>query len=291
MKPHIRQKSISGLAPSIFLNGRAGSVIFILLAAILVFMTFVRPGMMAGTRISATDMMAPILSAFSKPFQNAAEAIGSVSGVASLRAENTQLKTENIRLREWYQTALMLQAENQSLQELLNLKVNSAHQYVTARVISDAGNAFVKTVLVAAGKSDGVQKDQAVLAGEGMIGRVIESGNKAARVLLLTDINSRIPILIEGSSQKAVLAGDNKPLPVLKHLPPDAGVAKGVRIVTSGHGGIFPPGLPIGRVVKNDQGNFAVKLYADMNQVAYVRIVNAPLDPNLIRGDLKSSAR
>ncbi len=291
MKLSIHQKSISGIAPTFLLSGRAGSILFILLAGAFLFMAFLRPTLMDGTKVSVTDMVAPILSAFSQPFQNAAEAVGSVSGVASLRAENTQLKSENIRLREWYQTALMLQAENQSLQELLNLKVNPAHQYVTARVISDAGNAFVKTVLVASGRKEGIQKNQAVLAGEGMIGRVIEAGNNAARVLLLTDINSHIPVLIEGSSQKAVLAGNNKAFPVLKHLPLDAGISEGVRIITSGHGGVFPSGLPIGRVIKDEKGVFVVEPYADMNRVSYVRIVNVPIDPNLIRGELKALTR
>lgn len=291
MKSRIRQKSISSALPTFLLNGRVGSVLFICLAIVILAATVIRPNLIAGARVGAADVMAPILSAINQPFQNTAEAIGSVSGVASLRAENTQLKAENIRLREWYQTALMLQAENQSLQELLNLKVNPAHRYVTARVISDAGSAFVKTVLVSSGKEEGIQKNQAVLAGEGMIGRVIEVGNKAARVLLLTDINSRIPVLIEGSSQKAVLVGNNKDYPVLKYLPQDAGIIEGVRIVTSGHGGVFPPGLPIGRLTKNTQGDFFVKPYADMNRVSYVRVVDAPRNPSLIRGNLNPATR
>ena len=285
MKSRIHQKSISGIAPFFFLGGRTGSVLFTMIAACLLVLAILRPQVVSGLRIATADLVTPVLSVFAQPFNNIAEAIGSVSGVASLRAENAQLKAENVRLKEWYQTALMLQAENQSLQELLNLKIDTTHAYTTARVISDAGNAFVKTVLLSSGAAEGIQKNQAVLAGEGMIGRVIESGLKASRVLLLTDINSRIPVLIEGSSQKAVMAGNNSLYPTLKHLPHDAGIIEGARVVTSGHGGVFPPGLPIGRISKDQKDNVIIKPYADMNKVTYVRVLNVQPNNNIVYKD------
>jgi rod shape-determining protein MreC len=122
-----------------------------------------------------------------------------------------------------------------------------------------------------------------------MLGRVIEVGEKAARVLLLTDINSRVPVLIEGSNQKAILSGNNGDYLSLKHLPADSSLSEGGRIVTSGDGGIFPAGLPIGRVALNDNGKFIVKPYADLSRVSYVRIIKVPIDKNLIRGDISPS--
>ncbi len=285
MISRIRQNSISGLAPAFLFSGRAGAFSLMAMASCLLVLGLVRPQLMTNARLVATDMITPVLSAFAQPFQNMAAAIGSVSGVASIKAENAQLKAENMRLKEWYQTALMLQAENQSLQELLNLKVDPAHKYLTARVISDAGNAYVKTVLISFGTDEGVKKNQAVLAGEGMIGRIIDAGKRSARVLLLNDINSRIPVLIEGSSQKAILAGNNTNHPVLKHLPQDVGIVDGARVVTSGHGGVFPSGLPIGRIVKNIKGDLLVKTYAEMGKVTYVRIVDSASNKNLIRAD------
>lgn len=288
MKSRIRHSPISNITTADFFNGRLSFTFFFILASGLLIFSLVRPASLSGVRMGVTDMVTPVISMFTQPFTNAAEAIGSISGITALRAENTQLKAENVRLKEWYQTALMLQAENQSLQELLNLKVNMAHKYTTARVISDAGNAFVKTVLVSLGKNDGVKKNQAVLAGDGMVGRIIESGQKYSRVLLLNDINSRVPILIEGSRQKAVLAGDNSDDLILKHLPKDTGVAEGARVITSGHGGVFPSGLPIGRIVKNSEGRLVVKTYADMNKVTYVRVLDGSLDNRLIHGSTES---
>ena len=261
------------------------TIFFLTLACLFLLASVIRPSLVGGLRIGVTDIVSPTISAISRPFQNMAEGFSNVSGMAALRAENTQLKAENLRLREWYQTALMLQAENQSLQDLLNLKIETPNKYITARVISDFGNAYVKTVLVSAGKNEGVKKDHAVLASEGMVGRIIDAGNNSARVLLLTDLNSRVPVLVEGSSQKAIMAGTNNKMPVLKHLPADSGIVKGARIVTSGHGGKFPAGLPIGRVVPVSNGQLGVELYANMNKVMHVRVVDTKINPNLVRGD------
>ncbi len=289
MKSSIKQKSVSYSASLALLNGRAGSVFFLFLAVGFLIIAFARPAVLSGPRVGVTDVFMPVLSTISKPFQNMAAAVSGISGKATLKAENAKLHAENARLREWYQTALMLQAENQSLKKLLNLKVSTEHEYVTARVVSDAGNAFVKTLLVASGGNDGVKKNQAVLAGEGMIGRIVEVGNNASRILLLTDINSRIPVIIEGSNQKAILTGDNSQYPVLKHLPKDSGLVAGTRIITSGDGGIFPFGLPVGKVIIDGKGQKIIQPYADMNRITYVRIVDALSNPNLIRGDLSYS--
>jgi len=292
MKSQLKQKSVSYSASLSLLNGRTGSLFFLLLALFILAVAFVKPSSVGGVRLGVNDVFTPALAVISKPFQMLAETVGGVTGKATLRAENIKLKAENARLREWYQTALMLQAENQSLQKLLNLKINNDYNYVTARVVSDSGNAFVKTFLVGVGQKEGIRKNQAVLAGEGLIGRVIESGQNAARVLLLTDINSRIPVIIEGTNQKAVLTGNNTDYPVLKHLPRDSGVLQGQRLVTSGDGGIFPYGMPVGKILmQKNEGNhqILVKPYADTNRITFVRIVDAPLNPNLIKGDIQST--
>ncbi len=286
MKRRSRAKVFAGLSPFSFLGVRSTSLVFVTLSLIILCLSFFKPGTMSGMRMTIADTAAPVLSAVNRPFQATADFVGNVSGMTEMRAENVRLEAENKRLREWYQTALMLQSENQSLQELLNLKIDGQHKYVSTRVIVDAGNAYVKSVLVGAGSQDGVRKGQAVLSGEGMVGRVIETGKTAARVLLLSDFSSRVPVIVEGSRQKAILAGTNEIYPVLRHLPPDVELAEGTRIVTSGDGGVFPPGLPIGKVVKGEGGKLQVQPFADMNRVVYVRILDVPQNPNLLEGQL-----
>lgn len=254
-----------------------------LAATLLLTVSFVRPGVFGGLRTSVTDTLAPVMIVLSEPFRQVAAMADSVTGMSALRAENAQLRAENIRLKEWYQTALMLESENQSLQALLNVKPDPSHRFITARVIADSGNAFVKSAVVSAGLDDRVMKGQAVMSGDGLVGRIIESGRRSARVLLLTDVNSRVPVLLEGSRQKAILAGNNTDKPVLRYLPPDSDVKSGTRIITSGNGGMFMPGLPIG-IVEIESGEAVVKLYADISRITHVRIVDFPEDPNLIEG-------
>lgn len=288
MKRRVKSKVFARLAPYSVLGIRSTSLIFLTISGVFLGLSFVTPSSLSGMRMGVADTAAPILSAVSRPFYAAADFVGDVSGMTEMRAENVRLQAENKRLREWYQTALMLQSENQSLQELLNLKIEGQHKYVSTRVISDAGNAYVKSVLVGAGARDGVRKGQAVLSGEGMIGRIIETGNSAARVLLLSDFNSRVPVIVEGSRQKAILAGTNSAYPMIRHLPPDVELTEGLRIVTSGDGGIFPPGLPIGKIIMDEAGVPRVQPFADMNRVTYVRILDIPQNPNVRDGQLES---
>lgn len=256
------------------IGGQGVFYLCLVISFLLLGFSVLKPQSLSGVRVGVGDMVSPVLSTITRPIQILVETVSNVSGLSELKAENAQLRAENIRLKEWYQTALMLQAENKSLQGLLNLEKTPNHNFVTARVISDAGNAYVKTLLVKSGADSGIEKNQAVISDGGMIGRVIEAGDKTARVLLLTDVNSRLPILIEGSNQKAILAGDNTDLPLLTHLPVDSGITQGDRVITSGDGGIFYPGHPIGRIVKNQKGEFSVQLFADMGRITYVRVLN-----------------
>lgn len=233
--------------------------------------------------MGVTDSVAPILSAITKPAVHAADVIRNASGLGDLQAENIRLQQENLRLKEWYQTALLLEAENKSLRDLLNVKIEPHYKTITARILSDTGNAFAKSILISAGSSDGVQKGQAVMAGEGLIGRVIESGEKTSRVLLVTDINSRVPVLVEDTRQHAILAGHNQETTKLVHLPPDSNIKDGSRIITSGHGGLFPHGLAIGRVsVSETTGAIHVNPFANFSRIVHVRVIDKSADPNLL---------
>ncbi|AGH98581.1 Rod shape-determining protein MreC [Micavibrio aeruginosavorus EPB] len=249
---------------------------------ILFMASAMNPATLQGVRLAATDVAAPLMAAVNTPFRVAADYVTAVTGLAELQAENERLKSENARLREWYQTALSLKSENESLQQLLNLKLPPPYTYITARVIADAGNTFARSLLILAGQNDGVIKGQAVLSGEGLVGRVIESGGRAARILLLTDMNSRVPVVIEGSDIKAIVAGQNSSTPALIHLPRDHELQAGARIVTSGHGGLFPPGVPVGYVVLGDNGQVSVQLLAQADNLSFVRIIDRVLERTVL---------
>lgn len=286
MKRRSKSKIFAGVAAQQIIAVAGTPAALLVLSLLFIFVSSFQSTGLGNLRMQIADSVVPVISAVTKPFYAAVDFVSNVSGMAELRAENTKLKAENSRLREWYQAALVLQSENQSLKELLNLKVEPHYQYISTRIIADGGNAYVKSVLASAGKEDGVEKGQPVISGEGLIGRVVEAGKHASRILLLTDYNSRVPVMVEGSRQRAILAGNNTNRPVIKHLPPDTAIEEGMRVITSGHGGLFPPGLAVGVIELAENGQYNVRLHADINRIMHIRILDTQTDPNLRRGEI-----
>lgn len=225
-------------------------------------------------RVSLTDAAAPALDAVSRPFTTIGELADRAWSVVTVYQQNARLAQDNDRLLHWQQAALSLAAENAQLRDLLRLVPQSAVSYVTARVIANSGGAFVRSLMVDAGSTSGVARGQAAVTGDGLAGRVLEVGSRAARILLVTDLNSRIPVIVEGSRQRAVLAGDNSERPCLRYLDAASTVKVGDRVVTSGEGGVFPPGLPVGVVASVDDGVPRIEPYVNSAAIEYLRIVD-----------------
>jgi rod shape-determining protein MreC len=149
-----------------------------------------------------------------------------------------------------------------------------ATTFLTARVIANSGGAYLRSLMIHAGSENGIARGQAAMTGEGLVGRVSEVGRQAARVLLVTDLNSRVPVIVEGPQQRALLTGDNSERPCLRYLDAGAEIKVGDRVVTSGQGGVFPPGLPVGVVASLDGEAPRVEPYVEMSRVEYLRIVD-----------------
>jgi rod shape-determining protein MreC len=248
--------------------------VLIFLSVIMIILGKVDQVMFEPLRISLTDATAPILDALSRPVVAAGNMIDDALQLLHLRQQNARLEKENLQLLHWRQAALTLAAENAQLRGLLKLVPESAVSYVTARVIADSGGAYVRNLMVDAGSDSGVSHGQAAIAGEGLVGRVEEVGTRAARILLITDLNSRVPIIVERSRQRAILAGDNSERPLLVYLDPAGALKIGDRVVTSGEGGVFPPGLPVGIVAAVDGEAPRVEPHVDLSRVEYLRIVD-----------------
>ncbi len=228
-------------------------------------------------RVVLADALAPVLQVAGEPIATVSRAIGGVEDVVAVYRENQELKLENRRLLQWQQVARRLESENAELRNLVKFAPQGAVSSVAAQVIADSGGAFLRNVLVNVGKHDGVERGQPALTGDGLVGRVIEAGERTARILLLTDINSHIPVVVEGTHERAMLNGDNSDQPQLVYVQAKTPVKSGDRIVTSGSGGVFPPDLPVG-VVASVNGVVRVEPYADLARLEMVRIVNYGLD-------------
>jgi rod shape-determining protein MreC len=232
-------------------------------------------------RTTLSDAAAPVLDAVAQPLNAAGNVVNRAKMAVMTYRENVRLEAENEKLLQWQQTALNLDAENKELRGLLKAVPNAALSYVTARVIANSGGAFVRMILIDAGAEDRVARGQAAITGEGLVGRLTEVGERAARVLLITDLNSRIPVTIESTHTPAVLAGDNSERPRLMYLPSADAVKVGDRVVTSGEGGVFPPRLPVGVVSAIDGGVPRVEPYVELSQLGYVLVADYGLSRSL----------
>jgi len=202
------------------------------------------------------DAAAPALEMLSRPAAAFDAAADRVRGFITVYRDNIRLAEENERLLGWQQVALKLSAENAELRDLSKLVSEPALSFVTARVIADSGGAYARSVMVNAGRDNGVARGQAAMTGEGLVGRVAEVGSRAARILLITDLNSRVPVVVDGTRERAILAGDNSARPSLRYADAGGTMRIGDRIVTSGQGGVFPRGLPVGVVASVDSNRF-----------------------------------
>jgi rod shape-determining protein MreC len=147
---------------------------------------------------------------------------------------------------------------------------------ITARVIGRASQPFLDTVIIDAGKAQGVKPGEAVVDARGMMGRIFLAGQHTSWIVLLTDLNSRIPVLIQPGNIQAIMAGDNSRAPTLDTLAQTTQPKVGDQVVTSGDGGLIPPGLPVGQLVADGDG-FRVALLADPSTIEDVRIVDFKL--------------
>jgi rod shape-determining protein MreC len=225
-------------------------------------------------RVWALDLASPALEAIARPVAAANRVIADLKEFASLRQENARLREENARLLAWQTAARRLENENNRLRELANFREGPEASFITARVVGDSVSAYVRGALLNAGQKAGVTTGQAVVTGEGLAGRIAEVGDNSARVLFVTDVNSRLPVLVERTRDRAILAGDNSPLLRLALLQGVSGVQRGDRIVTSGDGGSFPVGIPVGEVVQSSEGHVRVRPFADFSRLEFVRVVD-----------------
>jgi rod shape-determining protein MreC len=258
-------------------NQRFSFLFFMLLALGLLVLGRAQPQLVENTRARIVDGLTPVLDAAAWPMAAAEAAVTRVKSYVSLQQENERLRAGNAQLAQWQNAVVALQNENRELRGLLHFKAEPNLAYISARVIADTGGPFVRGLIVTAGKLDGVREGMAAMTGDGLIGRVVEAGDWSSRVLLITDLNSRIPVTVAGSGDRAILAGDNSNQPKLLYLPQDAVLNPGARVITSGHGGIFPPGLPVGAVTESSRGVYSVVPAADLGRVNDVRLVDFSL--------------
>ncbi|MEO1138922.1 MAG: rod shape-determining protein MreC, partial [Pseudomonadota bacterium] len=177
------------------------------------------------------------------------------------------------QMKAWKEAALQLEQENARLLDLNNVQLDPRLTFVTGVVLADSGSPFRQSVLINVGGRDGIVDGWAAMDGLGLVGRISGVGANTARVILLTDTSSRIPVTVQPSGQEALLIGDNTAAPPIDFVEDLDQVRPGDRVMTSGDGGVFPAGLLVGQVAEDPGGRMRVRLSADYERLEFLRVL------------------
>lgn len=216
----------------------------------------------------------PVIHFLTLPARAVHFVYGGIKDAVDIYEENKRLRTENRLLLTQKNRYSALKAENILLSKLLKYEIPEEKNSITAQIVSVDGFGFSHSIIAYIGSDNSVKKGQIVLNEKGVVGRVEATGGNYARILLITDINSKIPVVIERTRSRGILAGDNTLEPKLVFTPLDADIRSGDSLVTSGVAGGFPAGLPIGYVSQINDMQIKVKPLADIERLEYVKIVD-----------------
>lgn len=255
------------------LRHRFSSGFFVTMALALLIFGSKNSPVVDGFKSGVSDFFVPVLDLASRPFEAADDFIEWTQQVAIVFSENKRLRAENDSLKQARTKASQLAIDNQRLKRLLNVGEGQVNTLAAARVVSDSDSPFFKSVLINRGTRDGVGKGKAVINEDGIVGRTITVGASSSRVLLATDINSRIPVKLASGGLNMILEGDNSAYPKLAFLPLGEHLVIGDLVLTSGYGMVFPPDLPVGQVVAINSEGIKIKLSAKLYNLNYVSIV------------------
>lgn len=224
-------------------------------------------------RAGAEAVAGPVGGVFAAPVRWFGQATSYVGGYFFAVSENRRLKQELTEMRAWRDDAIALKNVNQRYEAMLGIRPEPPVPMLTARAVQDTRGPFSRARLIDTGAAKGVKIGNPVINEHGLVGRVVGVSANISRVVLLTDVASRTPVLVDRTDARALLTGDGSDNPRLEFVRGVGAVQAGDRILSSGDGGAFPRGVPIGVAAKGIDGTWRVKLFSDRGAIDYVRIM------------------
>lgn len=232
------------------------------------------------------DLSQPLAVAARRPTAFFRGLVENVRSYTEIRAENESLQRRILQLSQYESQVEDLEAENRELRRLVHLVDQENFPIITAEVISHHAGSYSKAAVLGAGSSSDVRKNMAVILDRGaLVGRIVDVGRNTSRVLLLTDVNSRIPVILEGLGVEAILVGTNGKNMILDRLQRNVRdeLKRGERVITSGAGGTLPVGLVVGHVAEVSKGQITVEPAVDWSKRFYMQIVDFNIEDFLTR--------
>jgi len=208
----------------------------------------------------------------SAPTKGLSYAFSGIKEQINLNKNYVKLKKENEELKNNISNSEFLQLENFQLKKLVNEAEEYPSSLVSGRVMLDKQSPYLNSFILNIGRNKSILNGMAVLDKQNFVGRIVDVNFFSSRVLLISDLNSRIPVIVEPLGYHAILRGRGLESPTLEYFPEKNSINDGDKVYTSGREGIFSPGIPIGAIKIRDS-NIDVLPFSELNQITYVNIV------------------
>ena len=205
------------------------------------------------------------------PFQSISKSIEEVQNHFEMYREYGTLKKTIKNTSAIENEIKFYKAENRELKKIIEEESNLIDEILVSKVLIDKKSPFLKSIIINKGFNFGIEKGMAVLDGFYMIGRITEVNYLSSRALLISDLNSKIPVMIEPSGAKAIMSGTGKNYAILDFLPKNQKLENDNIVYTSGSDGIFSAGIPIGKI-KLFEKKYRVEFFSDLSQINFIKV-------------------
>ena len=253
--------------------------VLVILSVVLIFAETIETRPLNKVRSFVKDVVYRSATIVSFPLKSVNNFAGFLENHLNLYSNYNELIKENNELKNNISKTDFLELENSQLRKLINEQIESPSNLVSARVMIDKQSPYLNSFVINIGSNKSIENGMAVLDGKNFIGRIVDVNFFSSRVLLVSDLNSKIPILSEPSGSHAILSGHGTNELTLEYLSENHGIQDGDKIYTSGKEGIFTPGIVVGKA-KIEKNKIKVLLFADLDQITFVNINLGALDEN-----------
>ncbi len=249
-------------------------IILILISSLLIFTQKDESKTFKTIKSSSIKVVYIISSIVTTPFELLSNGLSKINAIKNLYNDAEKYKKERLIESGSFQELVSLKLKIAEYERLLNLNKDLEYSFITSRVLADLSKKYFSSILVNVGRRDGVFENMPITGPNGLLGKITDIDNSISRAMLATDVSSRIPVSVSDKSFQGILIGQNQKNPRIDFIKESSQVVIGDLVTTSGKGGIFPPYIFVGQVVKKGEDYLEVELFEDIDTLTHVRLIN-----------------
>lgn len=255
-----------------FLLSKVRLILFLLVAIFIFALSLKQGGALKNIQATLFDYTSIITKFITSPIRAVIDIRDWGNSYLNVHHKNEKLEAKVKQLEEWALKAHALELENQQLRHLLKISPDSQLNYITVPVLGIVPTPYTKTIVLGAGSEKGIKLRQPVAVDHQIIGRIVEVTKKTSRVLMIQDVNSHIPVILEKSKVQGIVSGDNGSYLIMRFFEKEPKAKIGELLFTSGVGGIYPKGYLIGKVAYQKGEIIGVKSLIQLDTLEYVHV-------------------